>query len=253
LLLLSFWTFALLLYSYGIVDFCAIAPRSLSSLIIFVLSAGHTPFYFFLCLLITTYVTYAALKLNNSAVFLCLFLSILLLFVMPILTIKTNLYPLSACWSPLNFLPYSFTAILLYRYSEVLAKMKSRIILLLLGIATVFAIIEWNLYKGAVFFSGQGFAAPAYTRNSLVFSTAALFVLLLNIKAHSNSLVRFFSTYALGIYCLHSFFEYPVRRALSAVMPLNMLSLWIAILLVLALSYTMSAVFRLYLTEDIIR
>ncbi len=155
LLLLSFWTFALLLYSYGLVDFYAIVPRSLSSLIIFVLSAGHTPFYFFLCLLITTYLTYIALKLRTSVVFLLFFLSLVLLFFTPILTIKTDLYPLSACWSPLNFLPYSFIAILLHRYSDTLAKRKYQIIVLLLGATAVFTFIEWNFIRELSFFRGK--------------------------------------------------------------------------------------------------
>ena len=253
LLLLSFWTLTLLLYNYGIVNFCTIVPRSLSSLIVFVMSAGHTPFYFFTCLLLTTSLTYIALKLKNSVVFLLFLFSILLLLVTPVITIKTNIYPLSACWSPLNFIPYSFIAVLLCRYSDTIATRKTGIILLLFLASVIFALLEWNFYKGSIFFPGQGFAAPAYTRNSLVFSTTALLVLLLNTGIHSNALVRFFSMHALGIYCLHSFFEYPVRRALAAVIPSNMLSLCIAILLVLALSYTMSAVLRLYLTEDIIR
>ncbi len=153
--------------------------------------------------------TFCIARIKNAWLWAGFSFSVLVLAILPALTERTGFFPLSAYWSPLNFLPYPFAALLFIRSREVMLARRILIFWTAIVACIVFALLEWNYAVGDIYFKNQGFALPPYTRPSLVFGIAAVAVLALHPAIPQNRLITFMAGNALSLYCLHIFF-YPI-------------------------------------------
>ncbi len=167
-LLLSFWPIALIIYKNGYQGLIVIVPSSPVEVVYKVLLAGNTIYYFFTSLIICLFVAHLFLQLNRKLQIPVFLASTVLLVALPLLTKMTGFYPLSAYWSPLNFIPLSFAAVLFALNRISVVKNRITILLLSLILCVLFSIFEWKYSVGQIFIPGQGHAIPAYTRTSLL-------------------------------------------------------------------------------------
>ncbi|MCI5151039.1 MAG: acyltransferase [Candidatus Electrothrix sp. MAN1_4] len=252
-ILLSFWPIALILYKNGYHGLLAIAPSSPVDVVYKVLCAGNTIYYFFTSLIICLFVAHLFLQLNRKLQMPVFLASIVLLAALPLLTKMTGFYPLSAYWSPLNFIPLSFAAVLFALNRESVVKNRRTVLLLSLILCLLFSIFEWRYSVGEIFISGQGYAIPAYTRTSLLFAVIAVFVLALNPRVKANSLIKYMAKYSLALYCLHPFLIGPVKKIVSIVFQNDTIVLYVSIMLVVLFSYSIAMLLRkYYLREKVI-
>ncbi len=174
----------------------------------FLLTAGGTPFYFLVCLLLLTVV--ADLSQRASARFLVvLFVGSLALLVgqqAAAVTWKQAAYA-TAYTNPANFLPYAFLAVWLHRrVGEGGAhELPVAWILAAAAASAALAAIEWAWLPHANHFGFNDSALPPYTRLSLVASSGAVLLLALRIRGPANAAVRWVGGASLGLYCLHPF------------------------------------------------
>ncbi len=259
-ILVTFWPIALTLYKKSVYGLPDLVPGSPSSLVSFVLTAGHTIYFFFVSLIVCLVVTHFISRLRSPAVWFGSVLSVVLLFSLPLATKLSGWSWLSACVNPLNFIPYSFAAVLLSRYAGYVAHRKALILAAGLFLAVALSVAEWRLDTGSIFFAsedpflrGQDSAIPAYTRASLLFSTVVVLILAANPAIKAHGAVRFMSRHALALYCIHPFLARPIEDGLSRLALPGAVALYGGIGLVVGLSYATSIVLSLYLKEDVLR
>lgn len=202
------WTVAIVIWISGYRGLVSLRPTSLQSFMMTVLSAGHTLYYFFVSLIILTIVTHIFSKLSTILNVIMFVLACVLIFVLPQITITYSLYALSAFWNPMNFVPYPFAAILFARYERFFVERNPQlfIIIVLLAAATLAGFYEWRFYINGIFFDGQGYALPAYTRLSVVCLSILLLSIGLTKRIRTNGVIDFMSKQSLSLYCLHPFF-----------------------------------------------
>jgi hypothetical protein len=172
-----------------------------------------------------------------------------MLALLPKITLATGFYPLCAYWSPLNFLPHSFMAVLFSIHKKVILAHKTNIILSSFVICVIFSFLEWKYYVGDVFFAGQGYAIPAYTRTSLVFAVVIVFLVALTSSLRANDIIRFMSKYSLALYLLHPFLMDPVKQ-LTQMFLTGKVAVYASISLVLVFSYTIAIILTRYYFKD---
>ncbi len=205
--LVLFWSIAYNVYRYTRLKVLEILPDSISGWVKFLLHAGDTVYYFFLSLAILIVIAHFAKKLSNSYLWIGLVLSLLLLGVLPVLAIRVNEPYLVVFWNPLNFLSYPFVALLAARYQNQIPNRRTWfLIALVLAVgAALLAILDWTVYLRPEFIPLEAHALPSYTRPSLVFLTAAVLVLALNVDMKPSRIIGFMSDRSLALYCLHPF------------------------------------------------
>ncbi len=254
LLLLFFWPVALNLYNnISYQGLQAFVPTSLPNFIFILLTAGDTVFYFFVSLLICIFTAHLYLRINFTSQIIAFFSSSFLLFLLPIITKLIGAYYLSAFWSPLNFIPITFAAVLTARFKEYVLLNIQKLIFISLMLSFLFSVIEWHYYVDSIHFRGQIHAIPAYTRISLLFLAFPIFVLSLNPSIKVIKPIAFMSKYSLSLYCLHSFLISPVEKLVNTFSLGVSLSYSLSILLVVLSSYFIAIVLeRFYLKEDVI-
>jgi fucose 4-O-acetylase-like acetyltransferase len=179
-------------------------------------------------------------------------LTVLLLVILPELTERTDIYSLSAYWSPLNFLAYPFVAVLFVRNREVAQARQKTIFWTGIACCIVFAAFEWNYAVKDIYFINQGFALPPYTRPSLVFGVAAVAVLALRPAIQSYPVIRFMAVNTLALYCLHIFFSPIIRQHLESFTQNAFLLTYGSIILTICWSYLLAALLRNYLKQEVL-
>ena len=210
-ILAVFWTLAAWIWVVLVIGYHrlpSLPPPSLQSFTIIVLSAGYTPYYFFVSLIILTTITHIFSKLSTILNIIMFISTCLLIFILPKITMNYTLYTLSVFWNPLNFIPYPFAAILLAREDLLSVKQNPNlwIITVLLVISILLSFYEWRFYIHEIFFrGGQSAAIPAYTRLSVVCSSIMLFFIALTSRIKTNRIIDFMSRQSLSLYCLHVF------------------------------------------------
>ena len=255
LLLLSFWPLPLLIYAYGFNGLVAMIPRSFSAFVGTILTAGHTPYYFFVSLALTIVVAHLLKGLSQAMLLLGFVLSMALLALLPIFTKSSELSSLCAYWNPLNFLPYPFIAILLFKFSNTITEKRALLINISLLLAILFSFLEWHYGTGKIFFEYHGYCIPAYTRPSLVFTTTALFIFALRAEIQlKNPIIQYIAQHSLALYCLHSYFIIPVGKLITNdLCALPAVLLWSRIVLVIVLSYIMAQILKIYLKPGLLK
>jgi len=252
LILLTFWPIAFIIFRSGYHGLLQLFPRSLGSFAVTVLTAGHTIYYFFVSLIMCLLITHLIAHLNLRFQIWGFVLAIILLASLPILTKMTGFYPLSAYWSPLNFIPFPFAAVLIAQNMEYVRSKKILLISASLALSVLLSVLEWHYAVGEIFFPGQGYAIPAYTRASLLFSVTVLAMIATEPGIKSNGICTYMATYALALYCLHPFLMGPITRLVARITPNGIFLRYGSIILVILSSYALAMILRKYLKEKVI-
>jgi peptidoglycan/LPS O-acetylase OafA/YrhL len=251
-ILLTFWPCAWIVYQSGIRGLRETIPHSIISLVVTLLQAGDTIYYFFVSLLACLLAVHAAARCSFRVQMLGFAVATLLLSVLPQIGSFSGVAELSAYWNPLNFIPLSLGAVLVAQNREWIHRHKT-IILAVLAVATsVFAKLEWSYAIGDTYFPDGGVAIPPYTRASLVFAVLAVGIIALEAKLKANGLVRFMAKYSLALYCLHLFVMEPMKRLVSKVSQDHMIVTSVSFVLVIVASYAVAMFLRIYLKEEVI-
>ncbi|MBI5741733.1 MAG: acyltransferase [Nitrospirae bacterium] len=251
-LLFSFWMIVQRVWVSGSDGIIEMLPDSLSSLMLLIFKGGGI-YYFFICLMVTLTGAYYIAKCRTSVVIAGFILSLICLFMTPALAKMLAFYPLCAYWSPSNFIPYPFAAVLLVRLSDQISRLRIKVFIAAVMLALIFSFIEWKIDIGEIFFRGGGYAIPAYARVSMLFSAIALLVIVLNPKITSPKVIKFMSVHSLALYCIHGFFLVYAKDILSIHFNSSMLWRYFFVALIIACSYLISLALRYYIKEEIIR
>jgi peptidoglycan/LPS O-acetylase OafA/YrhL len=247
LLLLVFWTIAYSFYQGGPAGLAALVSKSWYAPVLAVITGGGSGFYFFFSLLVCLVLARMIAHLDTRGLALGLAVSIVLLEALPFFAKLSGAFVLCAYWNPVNFLPCTFAAGLLVRNRDKALGWMPVLIPAFLGLAAMTAAFEWSFCTGAVFFQGQGFAIPAYTRVSLMLEAAAVMLVAINPAIRANSVVRFMSKHSLPLYCLHPFFSDFSIRAASVIVPDGIAARSCATVFLIVICYLLSATaFQVY-------
>ncbi len=244
------WSTAYTIFKYGYTGLSRFFPEQGKDLHIIILTAGGTIYYFFVSLMLCTLTVHWMKKLGPRTVWILAGVSFSVLFLLPLFTINSNLDRWSAFWNPLNFLPYPFAAVLLARYEHKVEKYRFVIIAGLVLLTTILGWYEWNKYVHAVFFPGQGYAIPAYTRTSVFLGAAAILVWSHGITHPPGKIIRFMSGNSLGLYCLHPFVSRILQKWIFTDIRPGTLTNLCFILLVIVLSYLVILFLRRYVLKQ---
>jgi peptidoglycan/LPS O-acetylase OafA/YrhL len=253
LILLTFWAVAFNIFRDGYAGLLHSFPHSPGAFALAVLTAGHTLYYFFFSLLACQVLAHLITRLDRRMQILGLALSTAMLACLPALTKISGCFVLGAYWNPLNFIPYPFAAVLIAQNRGYIRAKKNMLISISLVVFVMLSIIEWRYSIGAIFFPGQGYAFPTYTRASLLFSVVALGIVALESRIKSIGIIRYMAKYSLALYCLHPFLMDPVKAFVVGRFSGNSaMATYAAIIIVVALSYIIAPVLRIYLKEEVI-
>jgi peptidoglycan/LPS O-acetylase OafA/YrhL len=238
--LLAFWPIASLLFRGCWAGLVEGMPASLAAWPAYVLTAGNTIFYFFVSLLVTYAATFWASGLSTRANLGLLGASALAVGAAPLVAPVFDAPFLCAYWSPANFLPYSFVAVIAARSLRRLEAGHIRVLLpALLLLCGALSLLEWRLYPNAVFFRAENLGMPAYTRPSLIAFATALLILAVRWNPPTSVAVDFMARHSLALYCLHIFVAAPAMLILakSGMNVSTLPVIWLAIALTVPGSY----------------
>jgi len=247
--LMLFWSILYQIFFFTGYGALKLFPEDPQERVIFLLTAGNTVYYFFLCLIIVTAVIHISQKLSTIVIWMLFGATTLIVGVLPILHQRTGILILALHANPLNFLPLAFAGIGLAR----LSRPPGWLGFTMLSLGALTAILDWTIYIDPCFFEVNRFALPAYSRPSLIFLSVALMIIALRTSAPENPIISFMARHSLAVYCLHPFFI-PVRYKLVDKMHLTgVAEILIPLAVVLALSYLGSIVMGRFLRDDLIR
>jgi peptidoglycan/LPS O-acetylase OafA/YrhL len=256
-LLVFFWTTALSLWKGGYEQLHRMLPKSPMDAIVKVLSANGEYYYFFVSLILCLLVTFFFVRLSTRWNALALGLSIAALFAIPQIAIAARQPALVTYWSPLNFLPYPFLAIVLFRVQDWALANGRRllaVIAVLLGIAALFGWFEWTHLVNKIFLFGDELAFPILMRDSLVFEAAALVLAALWPWRTAPAVIRFMSKHSLALFVLHAFFKpVVVQNFPVGLIPNALLERFAETAIVIVLCYITSIIATAFIKEDLIR
>lgn len=229
-----FWVIAITVFDILFVDgFDAVrqAGSSVKQLVLFIVSGNNTPYFFFFSLIFVTIIAeilillFSKLRQTSTRIFIsyCLLItSSILLFTSSIIepmidytgaqSSLLNLLNSLTQWdyTPLNFLPYIFTAaITAQEYNEgKLNKALKRKLYGLFALTLTFFMLEWILTSNRLLIQVDQAPLDHYMRLSLVFGSWLLLYLALLAKRSIPASIRFLSDCSLGIYGFHVFFTF---------------------------------------------
>lgn len=251
--LLIFWVVMLYLWNSSIWYILGNIPLSMPELVLYIITGGHTIYYFFVCLLFCTILCFAATRLQFRTVLFMGGFSCLVIISLPLLAEYTGYFWLSAHWNPLNFLPYPFASVLIARFDYT----RCNKVKLFCGLTFLFfailaaSILEWHYLISLVHFKGQGYAIPAYTRLSVFFSAYLILVCMLFSNIKTNFLINYMSERSLALFCLHPFFI-PIIARLSSELPLFPIQ-QVSPILVICMSYMASHLLSPFIKESMLK
>jgi peptidoglycan/LPS O-acetylase OafA/YrhL len=247
-----FWTFCQLIFIYGRWNLFSQIPRPgeadwIIRLISYVLSAGHTLYYFMISLMLLSIVVFLVQRLPIHVVQCLLVLSIVLVGSLPILAIKWQLPRLTVFWNPLQFLPYPLAAVVIAQAVREQKNLLTPNWLFLTIISIAVGIwLDWNRYVNVFFFEGGNYALPAYCRPSLVLLAMLIFNLALSVTGKVPTIIQFMADHSLALYCLHFFFIEPALSQTGADYR------GLAVILIVVASYCSTWILRKFIQPDLL-
>lgn len=275
ILLFSFWFSVFIVYIAHFRSFSAIyrLPDTVSGILVFFLSGGSSPYYFFLCLTLSLIITYSARKLSIVELSLFFAGATLLIMILPYISRLFQYPSLVAYWNPLNFIPYPLLALLMARLllpppvcGQKTIKIRTVLItvLVLAGLSILLSVMEWKFYTSDVFFEYQGYGIPAYTRTSLICSCTAIMLIFIYFSPVVPSsgifsgrlwcgMISFMAKHALALYCLHFYLIIPVNKMIRMYVDQPMLVVCITTVITALISYFLSVILGFYLKDELIR
>jgi hypothetical protein len=254
-LLVAFWTFLLSIWMNGYGGLLKMVPESLLDLLVTIFSANGEFYYFFISLMICLLMTFASARLSNLWNWILLAVSLVVVFLLPRVAMVTSQTILIAYWNPLNFLPYPFAAILIFRYQErILANGRSLMltVLGLLAATALFTWYEWTHYIQGIFLV-EGPALPLLMRVSLVFLGAAIVIIAMWPWRTAPAVIRFMSKNSLALFVLHAFFRPIVLQNTPALGLPDPVMRLIQLAAVILLCYISAFILTTFIKEDLIR
>jgi peptidoglycan/LPS O-acetylase OafA/YrhL len=256
-LLLAFWTSALSVWKGGYEQLRRLIPRTPLEAAVKILSANGEYYYFFVSLIICLVLTYLFMRLSTRWNAVAFAAAVLAVFALPQIAISFKVPGLVNYWTPLNFIPYPFLAILLTRAQGWALENGKRLAWAaagLIGAAGLFAWYEWTHYVNLVFFFSDDLSFPLHMRNSLTFAIAAVMLVALWPWKTAPAVIRFMSKHSLALYVLHAFFKPIVLQNLTfAFLPGELLARLAQITVVVLLCYLTSLALPAFLKEELIR
>lgn len=247
LILLTFWPIAYLKYTNNYHGLLNLFPNYYCSLAAIVLSAGNTVYWYFVSLMVCLLLTHSIAKLKLRLQIFGFVLSIIILSSLPQLTKMFDFFPLSVYWSPLNFIPFPFAAVLVAQNMDYVRLKRTTLIGVSIVLFGLFSIFEWIYAVGGIFFLGQDYAIPAYTRTSLLFGVLALAILpTTEPRIKSNGVIKYMAKYSLALYCVHPFLTYQVKSHVAKIVQNEIILTYTSIVLVILLSYALAMVLKTY-------
>ena len=208
-----FWTLLYLVFIHQ--GFRGWWPGSPRRMVTFLVSAGGTPYYFFVSLIGLTVLTYVVRSIRTRYIVVLFALTTAWVSILPFLAKATGIYKLAIYWNPMSFLPYPFAAILVSRLRDgpLGRRCQTHLVIAWLLSCLLAMVVDWIAYPDAGFFTVTNSAIPAYSRPSLVFLSTAVLFLAVKVRPGPNAVISFMSRYSLGLYCLHPFFlPHVIRR-----------------------------------------
>mgnify|MGYP000081791246 CR=1 FL=1 len=241
-----FWTLASVVFLYDGIDFSKVISLD------YWIAAGYTHIYFIFSLIIATIVTellYLLCSRVNKKQFIVLTVFLLfgscmvLIFRIPLyelLKASRYAYLIVAFYSPINFIPYVFTSILIAHYGNKLSYSHFAMLSL---ISFVFMAWEWKSQVN-VFNLGQGgLLISPYARLSLIMTASLVICLFLKITQKAPKLILLISNLSLGVYITHYYFANKLFQFSSSVANIavdNGMLLFVSVLILsLGLSYVL--------------
>ncbi len=216
---------------------------SLKKIFEFIVSGNSTPYFFFFSLIFVTIISEifillfakidssaTKLKLNYGLLFASLALIFLFSVIEPFLeytgiqSSSLNVVKNITEWdySPINFLPYVFTAAItaqeykVGRLDHITPELKRKLSGLM-TLSLIFFALEWILTSNRLLIQVDQAPLDHYLRLSLVFGSWFFLYLALLIERKAPAVIKFLSDCSLGIYGFHVFFTF------KHVFPLNLI------------------------------
>jgi peptidoglycan/LPS O-acetylase OafA/YrhL len=252
-ILLLFWPGVLIIFQNGYSGLFKILPNSITSFAVFLLRAGYSLYYFFVSLIICLFLTHLVSQMKRQHQIFGFVLSAILLTIFPEITKHTGVFLFSVYWNPLNFIPFSFAAVLLANNLEYISSRKGRFLIGSIVLCVLFAVLEWKFSIGEIFFLMEGeVGIPTYTRTSLVFAVLAISIIALTINIRSNAVIKYMSRYSLALYCLHAFFMKPTKGLVSKIIQGTIVQNNVSIIIVILLSYLTAMILKNFLKEKVL-
>jgi len=173
---------------------------SLKQFSMMIYHGGYDLYYFIFVIITTTIVAEIVCRVtkylpsqNKNAILILLFIITLIpLVLVPFFNWNFR--------NPINFIPYVFLSILINENKNVI---NTRIVYFFGILFIILSISDWILLPYYNMFERDGFIMPVYSRISLVFGTIFFILLFLNINTPPPRIIKFLSSYSLGIFCLH--------------------------------------------------
>jgi surface polysaccharide O-acyltransferase-like enzyme len=183
----------------------------------YILSGGNSVTYFLIEILIMTLIVEVMLQLKQRIKPIHFNILTVLLFgvsciLMAVMSTISGLFDSHIAflflvyYSPLNFLPYPFLALILYdlynRNSSILNRWQNMLIFLVM---VLLIIVEWKTLPSNILLVADYFLLPQNSRLSLVFASVLLFVFFINFNIYGGKTVKMLSETTLGVFLLHNF------------------------------------------------
>ena len=237
-----FWSTLLKVFEYRGWEIIEWFPKSPFWTLAFLVSAGHTIYYFFTSLAFLTFIAYLFQGKSLAVNAIGLFITTLGVAAIPILAKITSQPILLTYWNPIQFLPFVFAAAIL---KHILDKSDCRFSLIAAGIflcvAVALAFLDWTVYLNR----SNDPAIPAYCRPSLVFLSMTVFLLAVEYFRCPSQILSFLSSRTLSIYCLHPFFLNPASQLVD--------SQFFQLLLVFGASLAASEILRFFFNRKLLQ
>ncbi len=211
LALYVFWR--VIYFLFGIGQFWH-APRGLFRNVYHLIFGSDTVLYYFvemLWLLIGVYLMCKfTVKLSSRQK---LYIYSLLSIVSMMITTSLYFLPLGLkieslrYFSPIGFIPYLFSSLLIHHLYTNYQKHCNKIMIALTLVSIAFIISEWMLLPDKVYLeNGIASALTGYGRPSLVTSSMALMLLVLNVRKNPPAIIENLGNISLYVFCLHPIF-----------------------------------------------
>lgn len=253
LTLVIFWPIVLTIFSHGFAGIRNIIPTSINHFAFFILRAGYTPYYFFVSLMMCLFITDLASRTKRTYQVFGFVFSAVLLTILPQITRHTGIFVLSVYWCPLNFIPFSFAAVLAAQNIEYINANRMKLLAGSTILCVLFALFEWKYSVDALFFEIEGaIAIPAYTRTSLVFGVLALSIPALNMRIRANGIIKYMSRYSLSLFCIHLFIMGPAKRIAGRAIQDGIVLNLVSIVAVILGCYLIAFVSKNFLNEKVL-
>jgi len=254
LILCVFWPAALWIFNSGYTGIWKAVPDSMSQFAIFILRAGYTPYYFFVSLMICLFTADLASRMKTSFQVGGFLLSAALVTMLPQITLHTGISLFSAYWCPLNFIPFSFAAVLTVKNLHFINSYPIKLMTASIALCVIFAVIEWKYSVDAAFLEMDGGVAalPAYTRTSLVFGVLAMAIPALNFRIKSIGIIEYMSRFSLSLYCIHIFLLGPAKKITERFYQEDIAVHFIIIAAVIISSYIIAMILKIFLKEKVL-